>query len=108
MKFFPILILSMGLLVTQNTCPNDCSIEPVPAVAAVITWVAVAPTLSHFINTVPNPLWEVGSLLVGPRDLASRCALGGIIAGTVATGAAVIVYNLFKSPTKRTKKLFSN
>lgn len=105
MKFFPIFVLSIGLLVTQNTCPKNCSIEPIPAVAAVITWVAIVPPLSRVINTVPNPLWEVGSLLVGPRDLASRYALGGIVAGTIGTCAAVIVYNLFKSTTQKINRL---
>lgn len=97
MKFFRVLILSVGLLVAQNTCPKGYSIEPVPAMAAVATWVVVARSVSLLVNTVPNPLWEVGSLLVGPQDLASRYALGGIFAGTVATCAALGVYKVLTS-----------
>ncbi len=93
MKLISIFVLSIGLLTASNTRP----IEVLPAAAAVATWIVVAPTVSLFVNTVPNPLQEIGCMLVDPRDLASRYAMGGIVGGSVGTYAALAVYKALAS-----------
>lgn len=99
MKLLSILILSIGLLAAQNMRAD----EAVPTIAAIATWAVVAPTVSLLVNTVPNPLWIVGYMLVDPRDGASRSAMGGIVGGTVGTLAAVVVYKALKSQNKQQK-----
>ena len=103
MKLLSILILSTGLLATQNTRTE----EAVPTLAAIATWAIVAPSVSLLVNTVPNPLWIVGCMLVSPNDWASRYALGGIVGGTVGTLAATAVYKALKSQNKQKKINFN-
>lgn len=99
MKILSILMLSAGLLTTQPTHTE----EMVPTLASIVTWAIVAPTVSLLVNTVPNPLWIVGCMLVDPRNGASRYAMGGIVGGTMGTLAAVAVHKALKSQNKQQK-----
>lgn len=101
MKIVSTLLVSIGLLTAQTIRSEEAA----PTLAAIATWVVVAPTVSLLVNTVPNPLWIIGCMLVDPRDGASRYAMGGIVGGTVGTLAAVAVYKTLKSQSKPQKML---
>lgn len=95
-KIVSICIFYFGLATVQSTRP----LELLPTTAALATWAVVSPSVSLLVNTVPNPLWIVGCLLVNPTDGASRYAMGGIVGGTVGTCAAFAVYKMLKVETK--------